>query len=144
MLVAAIAKHLADRLAALAFDEAGATGNVFVAHMPSTPDVAVMLTPTGGSPNLTLDASDEATFQVMVRGAPHDARGSFEFAVEIYGELAGLDLERLDEGGPDEVLVLSCSPLQGGPVSIGQDDNQRPEWTTNWVVSHHAPTLHRS
>lgn len=144
MLAAAIAKHLAAEVDGLTFDASGAGGNVFVSSMPSTPDVAVAIMPTGGQPNLTRDPHDRPTIQVLVRGPRFDSRPAWQLASAIYSQLACLRYVTLDDGGPDEIYLVGCTALQSAPVGIGQDPNQRHEYSLNFVCDTVAPTDHRS
>ena len=49
MIPAAVGKYLATQLAALTYDAVGVTGNVFVEHMPSTPDLCIAVMGSGGN-----------------------------------------------------------------------------------------------
>lgn len=138
MLAIAIARWLSVNVDGLAFDEAGADGNVFIAAMPSTPDVALAVVPTGGYPQPTLAPTDLPTVQLLVRGDQHDPRGGLDLAERIYGALTCLDLVDLDEH-----RVIGCTALQSAPVALGLDSNRRHEWSLNFAFRVHAPTLHR-
>lgn len=142
MLVVAIARYL-DGLDVVTFDETGGAGDCFIATMPSTPDEAVMVMPTGGVAQPTLHPEDDATIQFLVRGPRHDPRPGYVRARAIYAALVGLGSTVLDPAGPDEVHVISISPLQSDAVGLGQDDNQRHEWSLNFLTRVHAPTVHR-
>ncbi len=144
MFAAAIARHLAAAVPALTFNPSGPGGNLFVAHMPPAPDVAVTVMPAGGGWQPDRTAHDIPAVQVIVRGARHDPHGSFELARAIYSELTGLGPVVLDPGGPDEVLLIGATAVQSGPVSLGPDGNDRPEWSLNFRCHTHAPTVHRS
>lgn len=142
MLAVAVARHLhTEGLAAL--DETGATGDLFVAHMPNKPDAAVCVMPTGGIAQRTRHPIDIPTIQILIRGAPHDARTPLQRADAIYAALAALDNALLDPGGPDEVWIIGCTPAQSGPIPMGQDELQRPEWSLNFELRVHNPTVHR-
>lgn len=143
MLYSAVAKHLPTVVPGLVYDPTGTTGNVFVALMPSTPDVAVAVMPAGGAPQPTLDPSDHPAVQILVRGPEHDPRPGLQLAGDIYGALQALDLTRLDPGGPDEVLVITCDARQTGPIPMGPDANDRHEWSLNFDFVVSAPTVHR-
>lgn len=143
MLATAIARHLAATVFGLTFNPAGPGGNVFVAHMPPAPDVAVAVMPTGGGWQPDRTGHDIPTVQLLVRAARHDIRTGFELAGACYGELTGLGPAALDPGGPDEVFLIGATALQSGPVSLGPDGNDRPEWSLNFRCHIHAPTAHR-
>jgi hypothetical protein len=143
MLATAIAKRLAVVVDDLVYSEDEPGGNLFVAHMPAAPDVAVMVMPTGGPAQLTKAATDTPTVQLMARGAPTDARTPYALLRQAYDALTCLDLVTLDEGGPDEVHVITCTAMQSDPVPIGRDENDRPEFSQNYQFRTHAPTAHR-
>lgn len=145
MLAVAYARYLTVALPDdhLVYAEDQPGGNMFLARMPSTPDIAVGLFPSGGFHQPTLDASDLPTLQVRVRGPEQKARPPYELARRIYDVSTCLDLVTLDDGGPDEVRVISCTALQSDPVPLGQDVNERFEFVLNLAFDVHAPTLHR-
>lgn len=133
MLAAAIAKHIATTIPALEFDAAGVAGNVFVAAMPSSPDVAVMVMPTGGWPQPDFTPERIPTVQLIVRSQRHDPRPGWQLAKRLLEALDGLDLVTLDEGGSDEIRLLGCTAVQSSPASMGMDENRRHEWSLNLV-----------
>lgn len=143
MIAAAVAKHLAATVDGLTYTPTATTGNVFLAHMPSTPDIAVMVMPTGGVREDGLDPHATPTVQVVVRGAMHGHRASHDMATTILGELAGLDLATLDEDGDDEVFVVGATATQSAPLPMGADSNDRPEWSLNIELQVHSPSTHR-
>lgn len=143
MIEAALAKHLDATIPELTFDESGASGNVFIDTMPSGPDVAVMVHGTGGWPQMSKEPDDLPTVQMLVRGPQHDPRPPKRLAKAIYDRLACLDGVTLDPGGPDEVHVVGCTPIQSAPVPLGQDENRRHEVSLNFVLHVHHPTPHR-
>lgn len=144
MIAVAVARHLAATVDGLTMDETLGTGNVFIDWMPSTPDVAAAVMSQPGEPQLTNDPSDVAGVQVLIRAARGDVRPGHAMARTVYSELTCLDLVTLDDGGPDEVFVVGCTALQSDPAPIGQDENQRPEWSLNFRLHTHAPTAHRT
>lgn len=143
MIAAAIAKHLAATVTGLSYTPTTTGGNVFLAHMPSTPDVAVAVMPTGGGREASRLPHDSPTVQVIVRGTIRAYRASHELAVTILGELACLDNVTLDDGGPDEVWLVGATPAQSAPVPMGADSNDRPEWSLNLELQVHHPSTHR-
>lgn len=144
-LYTALARHLASRRTGVDFDESGTRGNCFIATMPSTPDLAVGIFPSGGVPwpgHGSLP-TDEPTVQIRVRSIPHDPRPGLALAQAIYGELVGLR-GVIDRGGVDETVILRTLALATGPASIGRDDNQRPEVTLNFALRVRHLTTHRA
>lgn len=144
MLAVAVAKYLDDQLPDLTFREDQRGGNVFVASMPSEPDEAVAVMPSGGVEQPDRTGHDMPTLQILVRGKRMAPRPSYELARAIYSKLACLDLVVLDEDGPDEVKVIGCTAMQSDPVPLGQDANQRHEWSLNFRLHVHAPTANRT
>lgn len=140
MFAAALAKYLDDQITGLVFDPVGVTGNVFIATMPSAPDLAVMVNPVGGEAQHDLTAERIPTPQILVRSIPHDPRPGLDLARKILDELDGLDLVTLDDGGPDETRLIGCSALQSEPVAIGMDSNDRHEWSLNFRCRIWRPT----
>lgn len=143
MLAAALAKHL-DGLGIVTFDPTGRAGDCFVATMPAGPDEAVAVMPQPGLPQLTRSPHDLPGVQFLVRGPAHDPRPPYARARAIYEALTCLDLVTLDEGGVDEVYLVSLTAAQSEPVPIGQDDNHRHEWSVNFLARTYAPTAHRT
>lgn len=128
------------------FDEAGVAGNTFVDTLPSGPDLAVGLFSSGGVPWAGHGSlpTDEPTVQVRVRSERYDPRPGLQLAWDIYHALVGMTATVLDPGGDAEVYVHRCLALQTGPTSIGQDENQRPEFTINLALRVRAPSAHRT
>lgn len=144
MISTAFARYAAVNVDGLTLDEQGPEGNVFIEHMPSTPDLAVMVKTSGAVAQLTKTPSDLPLVQFLVRGEPNNFVTGWDLAYEIKSLFDCLDLATLDEGGEHELFVVSCTPVQSIPISIGLDENRRPEWSLNFQARVHAPTLHRS
>lgn len=146
MLVVALARYIAANVAGCDFDETGVTGNGFIATMPSAPDLCWALFPSGGIPwaGHGSIATDEPTIQLRVRSVPFDPRPGLDLADAIYRQVVGLHRSTLDPGGDAEVHVSRTLALQTGPVSIGADKNNRPEFTVNFAHRIQAPSAHRN
>lgn len=143
-LEAALCKRLAANVAGLDYDPAGLNGTLFVATMPSSPDEAVAVMPSGGPPNLTRMAVDRRSVQILVRGPIGDPRPGLVTARAVYADLDGLDLTTLDSGGADEVFVHSVTAQQSDPIPLGQDELGRYEWSLNFAVVLPVPTTNRT
>lgn len=143
MLAIAIAEHLDDQVPDVVFSATTAGGNTFVGMMPDRPDLAVMVMPTGGPPQPTLDPSDTATLQILVRAARGAMVAAHDLTAAIYGALAGLDHTTLDAYGDHEVFVIGTTGIQSAPTYLGLDDVGRPEFTLNFDVQFSNPTTHR-
>ena len=142
MLAAAIAHHLTS-LGLVDYRPDGAGGDCFVQWLPDQPPEAVSVWNTGGLPQPTRLAFDDPSFQVRARGDRFDVTTPHDRLAAIYDALTCLDGVTIAAGTPHEVWVIGISPLQSSPISIGRDDNQRPEWTQNYSVSIANPTAHR-
>lgn len=122
-----LARHLAAKgLVTYTPDTAG--GDCFIDGMPSTPDVAVVLTTYDDAvePDSLL-GYDEPRVQLRVRGTKNPTV-SRDRCKAIRDELIGLGPLTLPDGTE---LILSV-PLGSGPASIGTDDNGRYEHVANF------------
>lgn len=131
--ITAIAAHAAAHVDGLIFDPTGTTGTLFIATMPSTPDLAVMLNPVGGLQQPDLTAERIPTPQFIVRSTPQDPRPGFALASRLLEVFDGLGAGTLD---PDGVAlpIVGCTALQSAPVAMGMDDNRRHEWSLNFTL----------
>jgi hypothetical protein len=100
---------------AVVFDEEGTNGNCFLGVMPSEPDTAVMIEPSGG-PALNYPSP---TLHLIVRGTYALAKQVFDLLTAIDGLLLG--------GG---TYVVGC--LGGQPAHMGTDENGRHEYSLNF------------
>lgn len=134
-----LARHLAAK-GLVTFETAPTPGgDCFIDAMPSTPDIAVVLSTydDGREPDSLL-GYDEPRVQVRVRGTK-DPRISRQRCQAIYAELHGLGPVTLS-GGIE--LILSVA-LQNGPASIGLDASGRHEHVCNFRMEHRSVTTHR-
>lgn len=143
MLVAALAKYITAQITELTFDETGTTGNVFIATMPSSPDLAVAVMPTGGLVQPDFTPERIPTPQLLVRSVRHDPRPGLTLATRLLEALDGLDLVTLDPGGVDETRLIGCTATQSAPTSLGLDDNRRHEWSLNFTCRTWEPSTLR-
>lgn len=138
----AVGRYLTTR-GVCSLDEGGVTGDTFLGNMPSEPDLAIMLKPTGGMALANELEYDEPTLQVMVRAAQYDRSTARQRLSDIYGELVGLRAVTLDPGGSEEVYVVRVLALQSAPADLGLDDNERPQFSQNFAFHVRNPTQHR-
>lgn len=143
MLAMAMARHLAGLVDGLDLNEVDSGGNVFIGRMPPEPDVALAVTPTGGAQQPTARPTNLPRLQIRTRGVKHDPVGPFRMLQQVIDLLACLDGVHLDPDGPDEVWVIGCDPIQSEPAPLGADDNGRHEFTANFELRTHRPTVHR-
>lgn len=147
MIEIAVMRHLAATVDGLHFSiEGDEDTNVFLDHMPSAPDLAVMVTTNGGAPSVasTLQPNDEPYIQVLCRGLRKDARSCGDLAQAVYDQLVGLTSTVLDVDGRDEIYVVKATPQQTHPVRLpGTDANDRYERSVNVALFVERPTVHR-
>lgn len=142
MIAAAYARHLGS-LGIVSFEPTHG-GDCFIVHMPDKPKAAVCITPGPGPHDGSLAPVDTTALQFRVRGEhPIDVRAPYARALAIHHALDGMDLVTLDEGGPDEVHVISTVAVGSTPGFIGFDTHKLPEWVVNVLARHHAPSAHR-
>lgn len=146
MIAKAIAKHLAATVDGLTYSETASGANVFVQDTPDgpgTPHSCVTVMAGSGAAQLTRDPTDLPTIQILTRGEPGDPLGGHDLAAAICSQLTCLDGVALDVDGTDEVFVIGCTAIQSTPGSIGADAAGRQEWSQNYQLYTHAPTIHR-
>ncbi len=127
MLSTEIAQYLAAQGEGT-FDETGVTGDIFICTLPSTPDQCIAIYPQGGPPADGKLGYDSPGCQIVVRSTT-DPRPGLERAMRIYNLLHGFHHGRFIAGG---TWVVSCLGVQSGPVPIGQDGNNRHEFSLNF------------
>ena len=137
MLAVEVAQRLAANIADLTFSLTS-TGNVRIGSMPTSPDLAVGIWPTGGPESSTKTGYDERGLQVRVRGTS-DPRTGYDLGVAIYDDLHGMEYVTL----PGGTLVVSAKGIQSEPVSIGEDAQGRHEYTLNFRLEVRNPTPNR-
>lgn len=144
-LLAAVAEHIDANHPALAYNADGVGGQIFVATMPTAPDtdtnVNVAVMPYGGREEANRLPTNAPLVQLIIRSKRFDPRPALAVWADLYGLFAGFDLGQI--GTADPVFVISCTPLQTGPIALGKDANDRHEFTLNLQFRVHAPTSHR-
>ncbi|MFF4989628.1 minor capsid protein [Streptosporangium saharense] len=104
-------------------------GNVFLAVLPSTPDVALAVALYGGAESDARNSWDEPRLQVRVRGTATDARVAEQRAQAVYDAMHGLGYRHLTPGGTWLQLALG---VNGGPAYLSRDENGRHEYVINF------------
>jgi hypothetical protein len=117
----------------------GTSGDIFLAAMPASPDLAVILARTAGRESDSRLGYDEPVVHVRVRGNAEDAVSAEIRAQAIYDAVHGLGSRSLPGG---TWLVLSVG-TQGGPIYVGRDANNRDEWAVNLRMELRRPTANR-
>lgn len=135
-----LARYLAERGLVTYTSGGGVDEDCFQEFMPSSPDEAVALTVyDGGTEPDSLLPYSEPRVQVRVRGTT-DPRVSRRRCMAIFSALHGLGPVIL----PDGTNLISSISIQGGPVSLGVDENRRHEHVCNFRMEIRQPTAHRS
>jgi len=138
-LVDAVAQYLAAVVDGLAYSETTNEGNVYVDHLPSSPDRAVAtFSMSGPEPDSKLPY-DPAEFQVLVRGMADDYVWCRDTWSRIYSALHGKRNLTLP-GGLYVVFILST---QASAVSLGTDENGRPIFMGHYRAEVYNPTDER-
>ena len=144
-LFTAVAEHITANHPELTYSATGVGGQIFVATMPTAPDtdtkVNVAVMPYGGAQEANRLPTNRPLVQLIIRSRRFDPRPALEVWDDLYGLFAGLDHTHI--GTTDPVRVIGCTPLQTGPVPLGQDVNDRHEFTLNLEFRVHAPSIHR-
>jgi hypothetical protein len=127
MLVKAMAQYLHD-LGIVNYQPSLVTGNTFIMEVPPGPDLAITLTPSGGSEPDHQLGYDRDSFQIRTRGPRGSGEATYQKALDISNAISGLKHVTL----PGGIYLLYCYAVQSTPASIGRDQNQRPEFTQNF------------
>lgn len=140
-LVAGFAQLLAEADIGLTWHPDGTayaadTIGLYDSAVPPTPDDVVTLTAYGLGDAATY-ADSTRGLQVRTRRAGQDPRPSKDLDDDIFDVLAGLYPTTLPTGIRIKTLVRSSS------TPLGQDDNQRWERVSNYVLTLHRPAPHR-
>ena len=134
----AAAQHLAATLSAATYDATAATGNVFVDWFPAQPDTVFMFRDTGGEEASVRLGYDEPSFQVIVRA--HGANTAKALALQTWDVFHGLRGVSL----PDGTLVVLCRGVQSSPILLGEDDENRTEYSLNFALEVRNATAPRT
>lgn len=121
------------------YEPASADGSIFIQKLPQTPDEAIAIFSSGGFEASGKWGYDAPTVNIQVRGEPHDPIGALAKAREVYGALQGLHAVTL----PDGTRVINCRGIQSGPVSLGQDDEDRFRFSLNFQLEVRNVTQNR-
>lgn len=144
MLARAVAKLLDAQITGLTYADAGQTGgNVFVGWMPDTPDRCVAVMAGAPLPQTSKLPSDIPTVQLIIRDSSGRYVAAAELAEACRSALDCLPAQKLAAGTDDEVIVIGATADQSGPIDMGRDPNDRPEFSVNTTWRTHNPTNHR-
>lgn len=131
-MIAVAAALYAAELAAWTFLPAGSGGNVFVEWEPPTPDQTLTVVGQGGVATADRPA-DRPGLQLLVRGPVRDHDAGHTLAAAL---LAHFTCDQVTWGSGDHAqYVEGCTPSQSEPIPLGRDENQRPRWSINFLLS---------
>jgi hypothetical protein len=115
-------------------------GTIFLGSLPQDPDLALGVQLYGRGESDSLNSHDEPGLQVKVRGPRLDYRVGEAKAQDVYSAIHGLGRRTLT-GGTWLQLVIG---INAGPVPMGRDVNDRPEWIVNFRFDIDRLTANRS
>lgn len=127
----ALLDEIAARLKTQGVGTTASTASWFVAKgfLPPTPDRVIALFETGGFPNDPHESAliDRPTFQVRVRG---NAYGYSTARTKIGAARTALEVGNSTLSGRRYIHIVA----QSEPVSLGQDENNRPSLVVNFTA----------
>lgn len=130
LLIEEIATFL-DAQGVVNYDPSGTSGNTFLNALPTEPDACVAIYQHGGTDADPKNEYRQPSIQFMVRSVPHDPRKAIPWGQEIIDALNGFHADRLTSGGR---YIVDATASQSAPQSIGQDGNQRHEFSFNFLI----------
>ena len=113
--------------------------DLYMTSLPSSPDIAAAIRPTGGPEADVKLKYDSPTVQVTTR-SDGDPRNGYELAKDIYDVLHGF-AGVLIAGG---YHVVSCYGIQSEPADIGRDENNRVRYSQNYQFEIERTSKHRN
>lgn len=144
MIARAVAKLLDAQIAGLTFTSDGQSGgNIFVGWMPDSPDRCVAVMPGAPLPQLSKLPTDIPTVQLIVRDGVGQYAAAHDLAEACRSAVDCLPAQVLDPAGPDEVVIIGATADQSGPIDMGRDQKDRPEFSVNTTWRTHNPSTHR-
>lgn len=114
-------------------DETG----IVVGHMPDKPDRCIALVPYPLTDDPTL-ADSVLGLQVRARTGPQDPRPVMRITDAAFGLLQGWGDVNLPNGA-GRILIAE----RRSSIPLGWDQNSRAEWSDNYQLTLHRPTVHR-
>lgn len=126
------------------YDESGIGGDVFFGTPPKAPDRAIIITATGGIPDVASGTLpyDRPTVQILVRSERGDYDDGQRRAWQLYDALNGQHRLTLDAGGPDELYLVGMT-VPVPPYHLQTDSSGRHLWTLNLQAMVKRPTPQR-
>ena len=103
------------------FDPEGVNGNIFIGHMPKSPDKAIAIYPVEGLGDDLWNNTIRPSIQILTRGG-QDIRTALKMAEGVYNELQGINAKNLGT-----FYVIGCASNTYSPVNLGADTQGRFE-----------------
>lgn len=121
-------EELGQLVAELGLGTYGLDGTVYLNSLPASPDRCMAIARYPGPESDSKNPWDEINVQVRIRGSADDVTTAEADAQDVYDALHGLGMRPL-AGGTWLQLMIGA---QGGPIWMGRDQNERPNWAVNF------------
>lgn len=102
-------------------------GNVFELDWPNDPDLAVVVRGSGGPEAVVDHVSNEQHAQLMFRAEPEAAHTAEALWWAVFWHLSGINHKQLPDGTWVDWIIVR----DGGPITIGADENGRQRFSMN-------------
>lgn len=137
MTVEGVARYLTDKNV-IDYRPTAVGGDAFVGSIPDSPDLVATFWP-GASP----EASPKHGYryvavQVWLRSTQGQPMTGHALGASIYNHLHGLSNTTL----PDDTYVVDCRGVQSDPARMGPDQNNRMEYSINFLLEIRSETEH--
>lgn len=109
--------------------------NLFAGFRPSTAPTRciTILEATGAKPDFYHPDLQRVPLQFMVRGDSYfSARADCLTLIDLLHGKSAIDLPAINSGDP--LLVINTAQVLSGPISLGQDDKLRFEFSVNFLL----------
>ena len=115
-------------------------GTIYLLRLPSSPDACMAVARYGGPESDATDDYDEPSVQIRIRGPAGDVRTGEQAAQAVYDGMHAIGSRTLAGG----TWLQDAIGAQSGPIYVGVDGNDRPEWTVNLRCEISRPSVNRS
>lgn len=106
--------------------------DIFIERLPRNPGRALMIEGSGGY-QADMFGYVFATFRLLARSVDTDPRPAKRMLAQAFDALHKFRNDRFtaDDSG---LWIVRCIAIQGAPVNIGRDDNDRARFSQNYEV----------